>query len=115
MTRPTRKTKVHVYEDQKDLCTAMGITYCDVDVPPGARKSLLDITAQACDDTAYKKLSCEKKATLVENMRAHKESQMQGKRLTVKSQAHDVAHTLCTITTKANFIFLTAVFNSHDW
>ena len=88
--------KVHVYEDQKDLCAVTGLTYCDVDVPPVARKSLLDITAQVRDDNAYEKLLCEEKATLVENLRAHKESQTQGKRLTAKSRAHDVAHTLCT-------------------
>ena len=94
---------------ERPLSIATRLTQCDTDVPAGARKSLLNIMAQAHDDNAYK-LSHEDKVLLVENLRAHKESQMKGKRLTAKLRVHDVAYMLCTITTEVYFIALVVVY-----
>ena len=95
---------------ERPLSVATKLTRCDADVPAGARKSLLDIVAQACDDNAHEKLLHKDKVLLVENLRSHQESQMKGKRLTTKLRVHDIAYMLRIITTEVYFIALIVVY-----
>lgn len=71
-----------------------------VDVPAGAKKSLMELVEETKEHKAYEDLTTEERAALVEELRAHKASKEHGVRVTAKARAADARHTLADVEKK---------------